>query len=207
MFPPKQPLRSISAVRAPARAAARAAARPPGPLPTTRTSVSRTTSTDLAGSSIFFIQGPSVSCRISCRRIGRRHRPPGRHTRVYTMSLRKFYDLVILDWAGTMVDFGCCAPVCALMEAFKRYGVTVTEEEVRRDMGRAKADHVRALLSEQRIAGAWRTANGRNPTAHDIERLISDLTPLMRDQAARAASLIEGARAAVDALRAAGLKI
>jgi phosphonoacetaldehyde hydrolase len=121
------------------------------------------------------------------------------------MSLRKFYDLVIFDWAGTMVDFGCCAPVCALIEAFKRYDVAVTEEEVRRDMGKAKADHVRALLSEQRIAGAWHTANGRNPTAEDIERLISDLTPLMREQAARAASLIEGARATVDALRAAGL--
>ncbi|MBV8803781.1 MAG: 2-aminoethylphosphonate--pyruvate transaminase [Sinobacteraceae bacterium] len=123
------------------------------------------------------------------------------------MSLRKFYDLVIFDWAGTMVDFGCCAPVCALIEAFKRYDVAVTEEEVRRDMGKAKADHVRALLSEQRIAGAWRTANERNPTAQDIERLISDLTPLMREQAARAASLIEGARATVDALRTAGLKI
>jgi 2-aminoethylphosphonate-pyruvate transaminase len=123
------------------------------------------------------------------------------------MSLRKFYDLVIFDWAGTMVDFGCCAPVYALMEAFIRYGVAVTEEEVRRDMGKAKADHVRALLGEQRIAAAWRSANGRNPTAQDIERLISDLTPLMRDQAARASSLIEGARATVDALREAGLKI
>ena len=50
MLPPKQPLRSSSTVAAPARAAARAALRPPGPLPTTRTSVSWTTSTSRAGS-------------------------------------------------------------------------------------------------------------------------------------------------------------
>src|ERR1700722_19637236 len=52
MLPPKQPLRSIRVVRAPARAAASAAARPPGPLPTTRTSVSSTTSSERAGSAI-----------------------------------------------------------------------------------------------------------------------------------------------------------
>ncbi len=58
MFPPKQPLRSRSAVLAPARAAPSAARRPPGPLPTTRTSVSRMTSTDRAASLIAL--GPDV---------------------------------------------------------------------------------------------------------------------------------------------------
>jgi 2-aminoethylphosphonate-pyruvate transaminase len=123
------------------------------------------------------------------------------------MSLAKSFDLVILDWAGTMVDFGCRAPVNALIEAFMRHGVTLTEEEVRRDMGKAKADHVRALLHNPRIAGAWHIAKGRSPTAVDLDALIAELGPLMRAQAAQAAALIDGARAAVDTLRAAGLKI
>ena len=123
------------------------------------------------------------------------------------MSLAKHFDLVIFDWAGTMVDFGCRAPVNALIEAFTRHGVTLTEEEVRRDMGKAKADHVRALLEDERIADAWRLANGRSPTAHDRNTLIAELGPLMRAQAAHAATLIDGARAAIDSLRAAGLKI
>jgi phosphonoacetaldehyde hydrolase len=41
------------------------------------------------------------------------------------MSLKSRFDLVILDWAGTMIDFGCEAPVRALIEAFAgaaRYG-------------------------------------------------------------------------------------
>jgi beta-phosphoglucomutase-like phosphatase (HAD superfamily) len=47
--------------------------------------------------------------------------------------LTQCVDLVIFDWAGTMVDFGCRAPVIALLEAFGRHGVTLTEEEARRD--------------------------------------------------------------------------
>src|SRR5262249_53429228 len=123
------------------------------------------------------------------------------------MSLAKFFDLVILDWAGSMVDFGCCAPVNALIEAFRRFGVEVTEAEVRRDMGKAKADHVSALLEDERVTRAWRAARGGSPAAADRDTLISQLTPLMRDQAARAATLVDGAREAVDALRSAGLKI
>src|SRR4030081_3396690 len=123
------------------------------------------------------------------------------------MNLAKSFDLVILDWAGTVVDFGCRAPVNALIEAFMRHGVTLTEEQVRRDMGKAKADHVCALLNDARIAGAWSAANGRSPAARDRDALIADLGPLMREQAAHAATLIDGARAAVDALRTAGLKI
>jgi phosphonoacetaldehyde hydrolase len=122
-------------------------------------------------------------------------------------DLARAFDLVIFDWAGTMVDFGCRAPVNALLEVFKRHGVPLTEEQVRRDMGKAKADHVSALLNDPGIASAWSRANGGNPTARQRDALVSELGPLMREQAAQSATLIDGARAAVDALRAAGLKI
>lgn len=123
------------------------------------------------------------------------------------MTLARSFDLVILDWAGTMVDFGCRAPVNALLEAFKRHGVTLTEQQVRRDMGKAKADHVSALLSDPQIARAWSAATGAPPTDRDRDGLVVELGPLMRDQAAQSATLIDGTRAAVDALRAAGLKV
>lgn len=123
------------------------------------------------------------------------------------MSLAKSFDLVIFDWAGTMVDFGCRAPLNALIEAFNRHGVTLTEAEARRDMGKAKADHVSGLLNDARVATAWTTANGQSPTARDHDALMADLGPLMRDKAAQAATLIDGARATVDAIRAAGLRV
>jgi hypothetical protein len=32
--------------------------------------------------------------------------------------LSERFDLVIFNWAGTMVEFGCCAPLVALQKAF-----------------------------------------------------------------------------------------
>jgi phosphonoacetaldehyde hydrolase len=123
------------------------------------------------------------------------------------MALRDRFDLVILDWAGTVVDFGCLAPVIALREAFTRRGVTISDAQARRDMGKAKIDHVRSLLHDPLVARAWTEARGIAPDDADVEGLMTDLGPLMRDQAARAARLIDGARATVDALRAQGLRV
>jgi phosphonoacetaldehyde hydrolase len=123
------------------------------------------------------------------------------------MAIRDRFDLVILDWAGTMVDFGCHAPVSALRAVFAQRGVHLSEPEARRDMGKAKEDHVRALLADPRIARAWEKARGRGADDDDVRALMIDLNPLMREQAARAAQLIDGARIAVEALRAEGIKV
>ena len=46
--------------------------------------------------------------------------------------------LLILDWAGTAVDYGCFAPVNAFDQAFRAFGVEATMEEIRRPMGMLK---------------------------------------------------------------------
>jgi phosphonoacetaldehyde hydrolase len=106
------------------------------------------------------------------------------------MSLKDRFDLVIFDWAGTMVDFGCEAPVKALIEAFGDEGVAIDEAAARRDMGVAKRDHVTGLLTIPRVADAWRSRHGRDAVADDIERIM-----------------IPGARDAFDALRTAGIRV
>ena len=123
------------------------------------------------------------------------------------MAIRDRFDLVILDWAGTTVDFGCHAPVSALRAAFARRAVSVSDRQARRDMGKAKEDHVRALLADPAVAQAWQIACGRAANQADVRELMLDLNPLMREQAARAAQLIDGALTAVQALRAEGIKV
>ncbi len=86
------------------------------------------------------------------------------------MHIRDRFDLAIFDWAGTMVDFGCQAPLNALLEAFARHDVELTEREAHRDMGKAKADHLRALLAMPRVAAAWTKANGKPPCATEAHR-------------------------------------
>jgi phosphonoacetaldehyde hydrolase len=123
------------------------------------------------------------------------------------MRLQDQFDLVILDWAGTMVDFGCQAPVKALIEAFGQEGVEVDAVAARRDMGKSKSDHVRGMLSDPAVAAAWRAARGREADERDVAMLMVRLGPLMREQAAAAAMLIPGAREMFDQLRARGVKV
>jgi phosphonoacetaldehyde hydrolase len=95
----------------------------------------------------------------------------------------------------------------ALTEAFARRGVALDEATARADMGKAKADHVRALLARADVAKAWTVAVGSAPSETDVEALMANLGPLMRDAAAEASELIPGAAETVAALRAAGLKV
>ena len=48
-------------------------------------------------------------------------------------------EVVIFDWAGTTVDYGCFAPVKAFMDSFAHYGIEVTIEETRKPMGMLRA--------------------------------------------------------------------
>lgn len=114
---------------------------------------------------------------------------------------------VVFDWAGTMVDFGCMAPVDALIEAFAGEGVAITGPEARADMGRAKRDHVRALMAYPRIAAAWEKVRGAPPSEADGDRLFAALEPLMQAQAARCANLIPGAAELAASLQAVGVKV
>jgi phosphonoacetaldehyde hydrolase len=114
---------------------------------------------------------------------------------------------VVFDWAGTVIDFGSVAPIEALRTAFAHHAVTISEAEARADMGMAKRDHVRAILSLPRVHAAWTTTHGRAPEEADGDRVYADLAPLMREAAARHTTLIPGAAEAVAGLRQAGVKI
>jgi phosphonoacetaldehyde hydrolase len=123
------------------------------------------------------------------------------------MSLKDRFDLVIFDWAGTMVDFGSEAPVLALLEAYEAEGVPITAAAARQDMGKAKRDHVNGLMAIPEVASAWATKFGRPSNGDDVERIMVRLGPLMREHAERASTLIPGARATYDQLRAMEFKI
>ena len=114
---------------------------------------------------------------------------------------------VVFDWAGTMIDFGSRAPVVALCRAFAAAGVPIDETEARADMGRAKRDHIAALLRVPRIARAWAVHHGCAPREADGDRLFAAIDPMMREAARDGATLIPGAAAVASRLQAAGVAV
>jgi phosphonoacetaldehyde hydrolase len=114
---------------------------------------------------------------------------------------------VVFDWAGTMIDFGCLAPIRALQAAFEAEGVAVTEAQARKDMGVAKRDHVAALMADPEVSVAWTAHFGSAPQASDADRLYARLEPLMADQARTRGELIPGAADLAGWLQTRGIKI
>jgi phosphonoacetaldehyde hydrolase len=114
---------------------------------------------------------------------------------------------VIFDWAGTTVDFGCCAPASVFVEVFRRRGITLTIEEARGPMGMHKRDHIRALLALDPIAAQWSQRHGRSPNNADLDALFEEFVPLQIEAIRRHADLIPGTLECVAALRERGIRI
>ena len=117
------------------------------------------------------------------------------------------YDGIIFDWAGTTVDYGCFAPVKAFIEAFEHYGITPTLEEVRKPMGMLKIDHIRTMLSMDRIAKAWEEKYNRPWTEEDVKEVYllseSKILEIVQNYGEPKPYVVE----TVKALRDMGLKI
>lgn len=114
---------------------------------------------------------------------------------------------VILDWAGTTIDYGCFAPVNAFLETFKGAGVDVTIEEARLPMGMLKKDHIGAMLRMPRIRTLWKEKYGRDYEENDIEDLYKSFEPLMMGSLEKHTEPLPDVLNTVAMLRNMGLKI
>lgn len=114
---------------------------------------------------------------------------------------------VVFDWAGTTVDYGCMAPVEAFVAAFAARGVEVSESDVRAPMGRAKREHLVALLALPAVIERWVGRYGREPAAGDVDELYADVGRRMLPAALAHADLVPGVVDAVAGLRASGVRI
>jgi len=114
---------------------------------------------------------------------------------------------VMLDWAGTTVDHGSIAPVTALQELFARYGISLSSEDARRDMGLLKRDHIRAILALPNIRAEWVRVSGCEPGEQDVLSLFEEFRPLQGDIIGKHSHLIEGVAEITQAWRERGLRI
>jgi phosphonoacetaldehyde hydrolase len=124
------------------------------------------------------------------------------------MNSTRTIQLVVLDWAGTTVDFGCFAPVASFARALERHGIKPTDEQVRQPMGLAKLDHLRSLLAIPELSEQWQTRHGRPWNDADAERIyVDDYIPLQMEAIAGHDRLVPGLLAVVEAIRGRNLKI
>ncbi|HSI50773.1 MAG TPA: phosphonoacetaldehyde hydrolase [Ideonella sp.] len=114
---------------------------------------------------------------------------------------------VVFDWAGTLLDFGSCAPMGAFVRLFERYGVVLSIDQARGPMGMAKWDHIHALGQLPEVAAQWLARHGQPFNDADVDHLYEVFTPMNAAVVADFAEAIPGAPLMLAALRARGLKI
>ena len=75
----------------------------------------------------------------------------------------KKISCVIMDWAGTAVDFGCFAPLNAFLKVFsEEKGIDITYRQAREPMGLLKIDHIKAILNMPEVNDKFRARYGRD---------------------------------------------
>lgn len=116
-------------------------------------------------------------------------------------------EAVIFDWAGTTVDYGCFAPVQTFIEVFKEFGMEPTMEETRKPMGMLKWDHIKTMLSMDRIRGEFVRIYGREPEDRDVDAMYEKFNEKLLKILDQFAEPKDYVLDTVAKLRAAGIKI
>jgi len=125
----------------------------------------------------------------------------------YQRSYRGKLKAAIVDWAGTVVDFGSLAPAAVFVEVFRRQGVELTIDEARGPMGMHKRTHIQVLTELDSVRARWKAKHHRLPTDADVDAMYKEFIPLQLESLSDYSALIPGTKETAAALRKRGMKI
>ncbi len=126
---------------------------------------------------------------------------------VFQRSYRGPLKGVLLDWAGTTMDYGCFAPAVVFIEVYKRQGVEISIEQAREPMGAHKRVHIDQIRQIPAVAKKWQEVHGRPSTDEDVDKMFAEFVPLQVKCLADYADLVPGCLEACAEYRKQGLKI
>ena len=125
------------------------------------------------------------------------------YTRTYHGPIR----CVILDWAGTTMDFGCMAPAVVFQKVYEKAGVPISMEEARIPMGAHKKVHIGLISEIASVRRRWIDTHDREPNADDVDQMFADFVPMQEACLSEYSQLIPGTIEAIAECRKRGYKI
>ena len=128
-------------------------------------------------------------------------------TFTYSRRYRGPLKGVILDWAGTTLDYGCYAPAVVFTEVFKRQGVEISMEEAREPMGAHKKVHIGLIAQIPSVRRRWVETHDAEPTDKDVDKMFEDFVPMQEACLSDYSTLIPGTLEVIAECRKRGYKI
>jgi len=126
---------------------------------------------------------------------------------VFSRSYRGPVKAIIVDMAGTIIDYGSCAPAGVFKELFYKYGIEITYEQSREPMGMQKRDHIHKILEMKAVSDKWEQKYGRMWTEEDVDRMYEDFIPMQISSLPRYNTMIGGVKESLEIARLQGIKI
>ena len=121
--------------------------------------------------------------------------------------MQKKIKAIILDWAGTAIDYGCFALVEAFVKAFEFYGISPTLDETRAPMGMQKRTHIARMLDGERLAKLWMDKYGSPHTEKDVGNIYGKFEPALFEVLEQYAEPLPGVLDTVKKIRDMGIAI
>ena len=125
----------------------------------------------------------------------------------YTRAYRGPIRAVILDWAGTTIDFGCMAPAVVFQKVYDKAGVPISMEEARVPMGAHKKVHIGLIAQILSVRRRWVDTHSAEPTDKDVDTMFEDFVPMQEACLSDYSTLIPGTLEVVAECRKRGYKI
>ena len=120
----------------------------------------------------------------------------------------KTIKCVIMDWAGTAIDYGCFAPLNAFMKVFsEEKGIQITLRQAREPMGMLKIDHIRAILAMPDVSQKFNHRYGRPWNENDVNEMYQSFEKHLFSSLLDFTTPIPGVVDTIDSLRAEGISI
>ena len=125
----------------------------------------------------------------------------------FRRTYRGALKAILLDWAGTTMDYGCYAPAVVFRQVYERMQVPISMAEARAPMGAHKKVHIRKISQIASVHQRWEDIYNRPPEESDIDAMFEAFVPLQLNCLAEYADLIPGTLEAVAEFRERGLQI
>jgi phosphonoacetaldehyde hydrolase len=113
---------------------------------------------------------------------------------------------IVMDWAGTSVDYGSIAPTQAFIDVFAEFNIDISAEIVRKYMGIHKKDHLRKILSEENVTRLWFENYGEEPNEDNVDEIFDRLGPAMNKSVSEFSDPIPGVLEFIEHYRNKGVK-
>lgn len=115
---------------------------------------------------------------------------------------------VIMDWAGTAIDYGCFAPLHAFLKVFTdEKDIKISYRQAREPMGLLKIDHIRAILMMPEVSKKFYEEYQRNWTEQDVTQMYQSFEKHLFGSLRNFTTPIPGVLETMDKLREMGICI